>query len=168
MNKPTNTIMLGIGDYGASGTQDSMLKTMALGSCVAVIMLDPQTKTVGMVHIALPDSNLNKSKREQRPGYFADTGIPSLLKKMRDVGAGQDIRKYYVKITGGANVLKTTSASVFDIGKRNILAVKKILWQNGTGVVAEDVGGNISRTVSVYVGTGRVEIHCPGKGDWTL
>ncbi len=160
--------MLGIGDYGASGAQGGIIKTMALGSCVAVIMLDPETKTVGMVHIALPDSSLNKEKREQRPGYFADTGIPALFKNMKDVGAGKDIRKYYVKIIGGANVLKASSVSVFEIGKRNILAVKKILWKNGTGVVAEDTGGNISRTVSVYVKTGAVGIHCPGKGDWNL
>lgn len=161
-----STIMLGIGDYAATRTQGDIVKTMALGSCVAVILLDPETKTAGMVHIALPDSNLNIEKREKQPGYFADSGINALLEEMRKAGASQNIRNMYVKLAGGANVLKAGAS--FDIGKRNILTVKKILWQLGTGPGAEDIGGHISRTVSVAVETGIVEISCPGKGIWTI
>lgn len=158
--------MLGIGDYAATCTPGDIVKTLALGSCVAVILLDPETKTAGMVHIALPDSTLNMEKSRKQPGYFADSGIAALLAEMNKMGAKQNIRNMYVKLAGGANVLRSSAS--FDIGKRNILIVKKILWQLGTGPGAEDVGGNISRTVSVAVDTGVVEIFCPGKGSWTI
>ena len=46
----------------------------------------------------------------------------------------------------------------FDIGKRNVIAIKRYLWKNGLGVVKEDVGGSISRTVTVYVGTGEITL----------
>jgi chemotaxis protein CheD len=140
---------------------------MALGSCVAVILLDPVTKTVGMAHVALPDSALNEEKGITLPGYFADTGIDALIRKMQEATQKKSVRGFYVKITGGANVLK--GDNTFDIGKRNVLAIKRILWQKyGTGPVAEDVGGKISRTVTVYVDTGSIEIFCPGKGTWNL
>ncbi len=160
------TIMLGIGDYAAAKDPGEVIKTMALGSCVAVILLDPATQTAGMVHVALPDSTLNAEKKEKQPGYFADSGIPALLEEMKKHGVTNGIRDMYVKLVGGANVLQSSMS--FDIGKRNILTVKKILWQLGTGPVAEDVGGHISRTVAVSVDTGSVEISCPGKGVWTI
>jgi len=160
------TIMLGIGDYAATRAPGDIVKTMALGSCVAVILLDPETQTAGMVHIALPDSTLNAEKKEKQPGYFADSGISALIAEMNKMGVKKNIRDMYIKLAGGANVLKAGIS--FDIGKRNILMIKKILWQLGTGPVAEDTGGHISRTVSVAVDTGIVEISCPGKGTWTI
>jgi chemotaxis protein CheD len=54
------------------------------------------------------------------------------------------------------------------IGKRNILAVKKILWGYGLAPLAEDVGGSISRTVSVSVKTGEVTLSSPARGQWNL
>ena len=55
-------IVLGIGGIGATNTKGSSLKTYALGSCIAVVILDPQTRTVGMVHVALPDSSIKPEK----------------------------------------------------------------------------------------------------------
>lgn len=160
-------IMLGIGGMGVTNKAGGAIKTMALGSCVAVVLLDPTSKTVGMAHVALPDSTLNKEKGSNLPGYFADTGIDALLKEMQKLTLKRNIREFYVKITGGANVLR--GDNTFDIGKRNVLAIKRILWQKyGTGPVAEDVGGKISRTVTVYTDTGNIEIFCPGKGAWNL
>ena len=60
------------------------------------------------------------------------------------------------------------STNTFDIGRRNVLAVKKQLWQMGTGPVAEDIEGHISRTVTVDVSSGTIELSSPAKGKWTL
>ena len=158
--------MLGIGDYGASNSPGDVIKTLALGSCVAVIMLDPASKTVGMVHIALPDSALNAQKRSEKPGYFADSAIPALVEEMRRHGSSGKLPAMLVKLVGGANVLDANNT--FDIGKRNVLAIKKILWKYGTGPVAEEVGGHISRTVAAYVDTGSTEISSPGRENWVI
>ena len=55
----------------------------------------------------------------------------------------------------------------FDIGKRNVLAVKKFLWQNQLGTIAEEVGGSVSRTVSFSVADGKVLVSSKGKS-WEL
>jgi len=158
--------MLGIGDYGASNAPGDVIKTLALGSCVAVVMLDPASKTVGMAHVALPDSSLNPQKRGEKPGYFADSAIPALIEEMRRHGSSGKIPAMFVKLAGGANVMDTNNT--FDIGKRNVLAIKKILWKFGGGPVAEEVGGHISRSVKVDVDTGATEISSPGRENWVI
>jgi len=160
------TIMLGIGDYGSTDNTEEQLKTMALGSCVAIIIMDPVTKMIGMDHIALPESSVNKEKSLKDPGYFADTGIPRLIDEMRKGGMITPGPKLFIKLIGGAKVMD--SNNTFNIGKRNVIAIKKILWKYGMGPRASDVGGNISRTVSVDVETGTVRINAPGKEVYTI
>lgn len=159
-------LILGIGDFGASKTFGTQVKTYALGSCVAAIFLCPGTRTVGMIHIALPDSSISPAKVKERPGYFADTGIPLLLQSMARLGCAANGRGMRVKLVGGASIMDPNEA--FNIGKRNVLAVRKILWSLGLCAVAEDIGGTISRTVSVAVSTGEVTISTPGRPDKTL
>ena len=122
-----------------------------------------------MVHVALPDSSIDTSTRPtSKPGYFADLGIPALIELMQTMGCTPRGKStgFSVKIAGGANVMR--SNDTFQIGKRNILTVKKILWSYGLAPIAEDVGGNISRTVTVDVDTGIVTLSSPAKGKWNI
>ena len=160
------TLMLGVGDFGATNAAGEVVKTMALGSCVAVVMLHPKTRSVGMVHVALPDSSINKDRARERPGYFADTGLPALMREMIRLGCNRQGRDLIIKMAGGARVMDPQNT--FNIGKRNILAIKKLLWQQGLGAVAEDVGGKISRTVAVEVDTGRMILSSAGRPNWEL
>jgi chemotaxis protein CheD len=159
-------VILGVGDFGASNTPGDEVKTFALGSCVSVILLDPKTRTVGMAHVALPDSSINKIKAVEKPGYFADTAIPALLNEMVKFGCNKQGKGMVVKLCGGANVMDTNDT--FQIGKRNALAIKKVLWSYGMGAVAEDLGQNFSRTVSISVETGQVMLSSPGRPNWQL
>ena len=161
-----SVVTLGIGEYGVVNKPGDIIKTHALGSCIAIIMLDPITRSIGMVHIALPESNVHKTRAEKLPGYFADTAVPVLLEKMKEMGAATNLRKIVVKLTGGANVMDKNNT--FNIGKRNALAIKKALWQQRMGAVAEDVGGTISRTVTVGVDDGKVVITSPGREPKTV
>jgi len=152
-------INLGVGAIGASGDLQAMLFT-TLGSCVAVVAIDPYDRIAGLVHVALPDSSISPEKAGSCPGYFADTGIPLLLREMARL-RGRAPGRLLIKLVGGARVLDP--ASTFDIGKRNVLAVKKILWEYRLGVLAEDTGGAMSRTVKVSVATGRVAVSYQGE-----
>ncbi|RMD83824.1 MAG: chemotaxis protein CheD [Lentisphaerae bacterium] len=154
-------IILGVGDLGASKNKDDVIKTFGLGSCIAVVFLDPKTRTAGMDHIALPDSSIDPEKARKKPGYFADTGIPALLKEMANFGCNSMGKGFIVKLIGGSAMLQ--SGSTFDIGKRNHIAIRKILWQYGLAPVAEDVGGTISRTVEVDLSRGRVIVTSPQR-----
>ncbi len=157
-----NTIIIGIGEYAISTDSKDILKTFALGSCVAVIIYNVTKKAAGMIHVALPNSSVNEEKAKKNPGYFVDTGLPLLLQKMN---GNLNTSKLQIKIIGGSNIMDAKGH--FDIGKRNVLAIKKYLWKKGLGVIAEDIGGNISRTVSVKVKTGEIIITSKGKS-WSL
>ncbi|MHC4885833.1 MAG: chemotaxis protein CheD [Planctomycetota bacterium] len=161
-----STIMLGVGEYGSTKTPGEEVKTMALGSCISVIVLDPKVRAVGMVHVALPESKTNPDRAKERPGYFADTGIPALLKQMQGLGSKPTGKGIIIKLVGGASVMDPNNT--FNIGKRNALAIKKILWKYGMGAVKEDLGGHISRTVAVDVDCGKVKISSPGRDPWEI
>ena len=158
-------IIVGIGDYAVSNTPGDTIKTMALGSCVGIIALSPKYKAVGLLHVSLPDHTINEELYIKRPATFADTGIPLLLESMSKFGC-KIPRDIVIKLAGGAEIV--SQKYNFDIGKRNILAVKKILWQNRLGAIKEDLGGNISRNVTIEVDTGRVILSNPTLGKWEL
>ncbi len=153
-------IVLGVGDFAATNEPDKNLKTYGLGSCVAVIILYPQTRTAGMAHIALPDSSVNSRRAFSKPAYFADTGLPALFDEMSALGCRMNGREIMVKLAGGARIMDANN--VFDIGKRNVLAIKKWLLKHGMVPVAEDVGGHISRTVTIEMNGGWVRVDTPG------
>ena len=48
------------------------------------------------------------------------------------------------------------SEGVFEIGKRNYLAMRKILWKAGLLLHGEAVGGVNSRTVRLEIGSGKI------------
>ena len=158
-----NMVNVGIGEYAISDSAELQLKTYALGSCVAIIIYDRDQKVAALMHVALPDSDINKEKASRSPGYFADTGVVQLLKELEKRKAKK--KNISIKLAGGSNIMDENRR--FDIGKRNVLAIKKLLWKYQLGVIAEDTGGDISRTVSVSVETGNVSISS-GQKKWEL
>lgn len=160
------TIMLGIGEYAVSNIPGHIIKTMSLGSCVALTVYHPVSKSVGMVHIALPESNINVEGGNQLPGRFADTGVKVLLEELIRLTSLKRKRDWVVKIVGGANVV--AASDFFKIGERNVTAIKRHLHQRRLYPVAEDIYGTFSRTVSIEVNTGKVRISSPGRGSWEI
>jgi len=153
---------IGIGDLEpASGDQE--LKTYALGSCVAVVVWDAAIKAGGMIHIALPEARINPEKAADKPGYFADTGLPLLFERMGRLGARR--RTSWVKLVGGSSFFDTSNT--FDVGRRNLTAIKDYLVKQGFAVAAEDVGGATSRTVALSLPTGELTIS-NGSQRWSL
>lgn len=157
------TETIGIGELAVVTGPGKVIKTYALGSCVAVIGWDWHHGVAGMVHVAHPDSSINQKKASETPGYFADTGVRELLKKMEQQGAKQS--KIVIKLVGGAAVMEQILR--FDIGKENVLAVKKALWQIRMGVLKSDVGGNLHRTVWIETDNGEVRIRHNDR-EWML
>ncbi|MCP4727860.1 MAG: chemotaxis protein CheD [bacterium] len=158
-------IMVGIGGMATSSKPGDVIKTMALGSCVGVSIFTESPRTISLLHVALPDSNTSKEKSKILPGYFADTAIPKLVNELKKHGVSKN-SKIYVKMAGGSNVLDTNN--VFNIGKRNVLAIRKLLWKYKLRILKEDVGGNISRTVWIEYDTGKYYASCPAKGQWEI
>jgi len=159
------TILVGIGEIGISDNTEHIIKTMALGSCVAIVFLAPKIRTVGLAHVALPDSSIGRDRVKNLPGYFADTAVSFLINEFNKLGVHKS-SDLIIKLAGGANIMD--HEGVFNIGKRNVLTIRKLLWKHHLGARAEDVGGNFSRTVWVEVKSGKVFVSSPRKGVWEL
>jgi chemotaxis protein CheD len=153
--------MVGVGGLGVTAVPGGEVKTMALGSCVAVMLWDPIRRLAGMVHVAMPSSKIDRQRALTLPGYFADTGIMALVRGLE--GHAWRGERLLVKLAGGAQVLDPNN--VFAIGRRNIAAVRQLLDQAELQVTSEELGGNISRTVTLYVDDGRVLISTPEYRD---
>lgn len=159
-----NTIVIGIGDCQISKQLDSTLVTYALGSCIAVIIHDPVAGIGGLLHFMLPESNLDPAKAQKNPFMFADTGIPLLFRNAYQLGA--DKKRLIVTVAGGAQMMD--AQGTFNIGKRNCLAMRKILWKAGVLVHAEHLAGEVSRTVRLEIGSGKVMLREAGKPEQEL
>lgn len=157
-------LVVGMADCQISSTADQVLVTYALGSCIAVAIHDPVARVGGMLHYMLPESSISPARAGENPYMFADTGIPLLFR--RAYGCGAEKRRLIVRAAGGAQVMDKDG--VFNIGKRNYLALRKILWKAGVLVQGEEVGGTLSRTVGLEVGSGRFWLRGPGTAEREL
>jgi chemotaxis protein CheD len=155
-----NNIVVGVGDCQVSNNPDKSLVTYALGSCIAIVIYDPIARVGGMLHYLLPDSTIDAEKAIRAPFTYADTGIPKLFHTA--YGLGAEKRRLNVLAAGGAQVL---SSELFQIGKRNHLAMKKIMWRAGVLVHHEEVGGDQSRTIRMELSTGRIFMKLAGAAE---
>lgn len=148
-------LVIGIGEYAASDDPRTRIITHALGSCVGICVWDPAARTAGLLHVLLPDSRINLERAANQPAAFADTGLPLLLEAVSQIGARK--ARLVVKIAGGADVMGRLGGEA-NVGKRNVLAVRGILWRLGIFTAAEDVGGTEPRNLSIDVATGIVRV----------
>ncbi|MBU2537990.1 MAG: chemotaxis protein CheD [Proteobacteria bacterium] len=163
----TNLKVVGIGGWAVSNNSEDILRTYALGSCVALILHHPLTKTMGLVHIVLPDPLCHAGKNHG-DGYYAATAVPLLLKEVR-AAAGRYFAHgpgIIAKLAGGAAVIKIKNP--FHIGERILQATHQALHSLHIPVAQKDTGGSVSRTVSLHVESGTVWIKSPGTQEKLL
>jgi len=153
------TIVVGISDMKVSNNPDEVLITYSLGSCLGVIIYDPVVRVAGMLHSMLPLSKIDPHKATVSPYMFVDTGIPLLFKQAYSLGAEKN--NITVKAVGCSSLLD--EKGFFKIGERNFTVLRKLLWKNNILIEKQDIGGSMSRTVSIIVGNGDVKIKSAGK-----
>ena len=152
-------LAVGVGDLKLTAENGETLVTYGLGSCIGIAIWDPVAGVAGMLHFMLPESQGDPEKARQNPALYADTGIPLLFRSAYQLGA--DKKRLLVRVAGGAQVLD--GDGIFNIGKRNYLAMKKIFWKAGVMIHAEEVGGNISRTLRLEAGSGKLLLQEAGQ-----
>ncbi|MCU0626161.1 MAG: chemotaxis protein CheD [Gemmatimonadaceae bacterium] len=154
-------LVVGMADCKVSRDADETLITYALGSCLGIVLHDPVAGVAGLLHVMLPQSSIDEAKAKANPAMFVDTGVPRLFKACYELGARKE--RMTVTVAGGAHVAAVEAEDSFQIGKRNLLMLRKLLWKNGVMIHAEDTGGHQrSRTLSVAVGSGAVLLKTNG------
>ena len=152
---------MGVSDMKVSATKGDLIITHALGSCLGVAVHDPVACVGGLLHVMLPLSAIDLEKAERNPLMFVDTGFPKLL--IECIKAGAQKGRLEIRVAGGANSHDRGEDNLFQIGKRNFIILRKLLWKNGLLVTSHDVGGTNARTMSLEIGTGKVTIRSCGQ-----
>jgi chemotaxis protein CheD len=145
-------IVVGMADCRIATVPGQVLATFALGSCIGLAVYDSKARVGGLLHYMLPDSTIDSTRGKENPFMFADTGIPLLVQQVCAQGANK--RNLIAHASGGASIMDPEN--VFDIGKRNYLALRKLLWKAGVLLTGEAVGGAFSRTVRLEIGSGNL------------
>jgi chemotaxis protein CheD len=156
---PRKTLVVGVADMAVSNDGTAEMVTYSLGSCLGITIYDPLKKIGGLLHLMLPDSNIDPAKAAAMPYMFVDTGVPRLFHAVYNLGA--DRARLVVKVAGGAQLMD--EKGIFNIGTRNGEAFRKLISQQGLTVHANETGGMISRTLRLDLGNGNTTIKSPGS-----
>lgn len=122
-----------------------------LGSCVAVVLWDEQSKIGGANHFLLPTWN-HKGAPDVRYGDVAVTELHD-----KTILSGAVKRRLVAKVYGGASMLKLDNSS-FNIGQRNIEIALQKLKELNIPIVEEITGGNLGRKILFDPMTGEVKL----------
>jgi len=138
---------VGISEMKISNQVDDVLVTYFLGSCIGLSLYDPIVHVGGLIHCMLPLSKIDPVKAKSNPQMFV-------------FELGAERRRLVAKVAGAAMLLD--DKRLFKIGERNYTVLRKLLRKNNISIAAEDVGGMITRTMYLYIATGRTIIKSGG------
>jgi chemotaxis protein CheD len=156
-----HTLYAGIGEMHVSGRPEETLAAIGLGSCVAIILYDPQTGLAGMAHCLLPAERPGKPSTSDKPALYVQTGLPTLIQAMLRAGASK--AALCAVLVGGAAMFDFGGRSLLDVGSDNVAAARAALQSHGIPLVASDLGGNQGRSVNLCIGDPCVMVRMDAK-----
>jgi chemotaxis protein CheD len=152
-------LIVGIADLKTSTDPAHTVITYALGSCLGITAHDPVAKVGGMVHVMTPSSTLDAARAQRAPATYVDTGVNLLINECLRLGAQ---KSRIVLVAAGGAERGDGGSDMFQIGRRNFVALRQVLWKLGIILRRHDVGGNHPRTMSLAIGSGEVGIIATG------
>ncbi len=151
-------VIVKVADWAAE-RGDGVLVTLGLGSCVAIMLHDPQTNAGAMAHVLLPSTSLARDITNR--AKFPETAVPLLIEQLKALGA--DPRRLVAKLAGGASMFsQLVTPGTIQMGERNVLAARSALRTAAIPIIRESVGGERGRSVRFHLNDGRVEIRSVG------
>jgi chemotaxis protein CheD len=137
-----------------------LLAAIGLGSCIAVVLHDPEARVGGIAHVVLPARGAGCQRGGE--GRYAVSAIPALVDGVAHAGASRS--RLIARLAGGARMFNGLGAGLIDLGERNLLAVREALARVGIPIVGEWVGGDFGRSLFYDPGSGEVRITSVGHG----
>ena len=157
-------LVVRVADLQVGGAAE-VLVTVGLGSCVAILLHDPEAQVGGLAHVLLPSPGL--SRQDTNPAKFPQTAVPRLLELMADRGARP--RRITARLAGGASMFAALAPpGTIQMGERNVVASRQVLNSHGIPLVGQAVGGDYGRTVRLLVACGTVQVSSLAHGTQTL
>ena len=155
-----NEIIVKVADLRVGRAGDQLI-TVGLGSCIAIVLHDGTACVGGLAHVLLPSPAL--SREDGNPAKSPHTAVPRLLELMAERGASR--RRVTARLVGGASMFAALSPpGTIQMGERNVVACRQVLYDHGLALTAEATGGDYGRTVKLWVSDGRVEVSSVAHG----
>ena len=124
---------------------DTVLVTLGLGSCVAIMLHDPEVQAAAMAHVLLPSSSLARDTVNR--AKFPETAVPLLIQRLARLGAYP--RRLVGKLAEGASMFsQLVTPGTIQMGERNVLASRAALRAAQIPILRESVGGDSPRLTS--------------------
>ena len=144
---------------------EAVLVTLGLGSCVAIMLYDADSRAGAMAHVLLPSISLARDTSNR--AKFPETAVPLLIDRLKALGA--DPRRLSAKLAGGASMFsQLATPGTIQMGERNVLAARTALRAAAIPIVREAVGGERGRSVRFHLNDGRVEIRSVGTDELVI
>lgn len=131
-----------------------------LGSCVSIVLCDPDWGAGGLNHFMLPGDrddyyNLGTS------GKYGVHALPLLIEDLESLGARRNLLR--AKIFGGGKVIQNIPGDRAWTPDDNIRFAEEALASYRIPVVARDVGGDYGRKILFFLKEGKVLVKKLGR-----
>lgn len=154
-SKTGPVIKVGIAQFRVGQAPMRMI-TMALGSCIGIVLYDAKARVGGLAHVMHP--HRERVKNNSNRAKFVDTAVDLMISRMENNGAKRE--NMIAKIFGGAKMFRhiTGAQGIIQIGDSNIIATRTELAARNIPVAVERVGGTVGRTVMFDLSDGEVTV----------
>ena len=144
---------------GGSG----VLEAGPLGAGIALSLHDPVAQVSGMLHFLLPRRqspapSVDPETLKERSLVYAMDVIPEFLHQALELGAQRE--RTVLCAAGGAGSIGDHGE--FQIGRRNLAMLHKLLLRASIRLAAKAVGGTRARTLQLSLVDGTVRVLCAG------
>lgn len=150
----------------AVGARGTLISTMSLGSCVAIVLHDHENMIGGMAHAMLPsrksaptdvvEEARKNIKSNEAVAKYADESVVRLFDEIIKMGAKKENIK--AKLVGGAKMFKFLSGDDHGVGFRNAESARAQLLLLGIPIESEEIGGSSGRSAEFNIENGLVQI----------
>ncbi|EPJ46930.1 MAG: hypothetical protein OFPII_16480 [Osedax symbiont Rs1] len=132
-------------------TNQEVVLTTVLGSCIAVCIYDPSMGYGGMNHFMLP--KLTGDFDRDKPLRYGLFAMEQLINQLWKSGCKKHNLK--LKVIGGGRMIDGFS----DIGKLNIEFIEQYVKDEKLDLIASDLGGDYARKLAFFPATGRLLVN---------
>jgi chemotaxis protein CheD len=144
-------ITLSPGEYYVSN--EEVVVTTLLGSCVSACLYDPYNKIIGMNHFLLSSKRYSRDMPVciTEAGRYGIHSMELVLNEMWNRGARRGNLK--AKAFGGGSILSTSETfkdNYLTVGEINARFIKEFLHNEGIPLIAYDLGGEEGRVIKFH------------------
>jgi chemotaxis protein CheD len=147
------------------GTGPSLLFTVGLGSCVAIVLYDRAASIGGLGHAMLPEPS--NGRADAAAGRYVNSAVPALIAAMIEAGAAR--ANLRARLVGGASMFRDVlEGDGLRLGRRNVEAAHEALALANIPIDGEEVFGTFGRSVFLRTTDGELLVTSVNQPDVIL